>query len=183
MIRRGPRARSTRSRTALATRQPRGCRRLRDWFGRSKLPLRTALGLALGFDGLADEAVEQIVLGEAGQSIRWAVRSRGLVAFEPDDSPFPRPGQEPYIASPVLEAIRGGRAFASRGGGTDQGLHPDLQLPGYIDGGRPSSDRFAQLTPWSCSRADNQDSSGAGSRPRRWSRRQIAHALSVLADC
>jgi hypothetical protein len=80
---------------------------LRDWFGRSEPPLRTALGLALGFHGLADEAVEQILLDEVGQSICWAIiRSGGGVAFVPNDSPFPRPDQEPYIDSPVPEAIR-----------------------------------------------------------------------------
>jgi hypothetical protein len=80
--------------------------RLRDWFGRSEPPLRTALGLALGFHGLADEAVERIILDEVGQSIGWAIRSGGLVAFVPGDSPFSRPAQEPYIDSPVPDAIR-----------------------------------------------------------------------------
>ena len=80
--------------------------RLRDWFVRAELPLRAALGLALSFHGLADEAVDQIVLDEVGQSIRWAFRSGGLVAFVPNDSPFPRPGQEPFIDSPAPEAIR-----------------------------------------------------------------------------
>lgn len=79
---------------------------LRDWFGRSELPLRTALGLALGFHGLADEAVERIVLDEVGQSIRWVIRRSGLVAFASGDSPFPRPGEEPYINSPVPDAFR-----------------------------------------------------------------------------
>lgn len=41
-----------------------------------------------------------------GQSIRWAFCSDDLVAFVPNDSPFPKPGQEPYIDSPVPEAIR-----------------------------------------------------------------------------
>jgi hypothetical protein len=80
---------------------------LRDWFGRSEPPLRTALGLALGFHGLDDEAVEQIIADEVGQSIRWAtIRSGGLIEFAPNDSPFPQPGQEPYITSPVPEALR-----------------------------------------------------------------------------
>lgn len=79
---------------------------LRGWFGRSEPPLRTALGLALGFHGVADEAVERIIADEVGKSIRWAIRSDGLVAFVPDDSPFPRPAQEPYIDSPVPDAIR-----------------------------------------------------------------------------
>lgn len=79
---------------------------LRDWFSRSEPPLRIALGLALGFHGLTDEAVEQIILDEVGQSIRWVIRSGGLVGFVPNDSPFPQPGQEPYIDSPVPEAFR-----------------------------------------------------------------------------
>jgi hypothetical protein len=79
---------------------------LRDWFGSSEPPLRTGLGLALGFHGLADEAVEQIVLDEVGRSIRWVKRRGGLVALIPNDSPFPRPGEEPYIDSPVPEAMQ-----------------------------------------------------------------------------
>jgi hypothetical protein len=79
---------------------------LRAWFGTSEPPLRTALGLALGFHGLADEAVEEIILEEVGQSVRWAVRRGGLVGFVPHDSPFPRPAEEPYIGSPVPEALQ-----------------------------------------------------------------------------
>src|SRR5262249_43773515 len=78
---------------------------LRDWFGRSEAPLRTALSLALAFHGVADETVKQIVLDEVGQSIRWVRRSGGLIALLPNDSPFPLPGQEPYISSPGPEAI------------------------------------------------------------------------------
>lgn len=79
---------------------------VRDWFGRSEPPLRIALGLALGFHGLADETVEQIMLDEVGQSIRWTIRHGDLVGFVRNDSPFPQPGQEPYIDSPVPEATR-----------------------------------------------------------------------------
>jgi hypothetical protein len=78
--------------------------RLRDWFGRSEPPLRTALGLALGFHGLADEAVERILLDEVGQSIRWVIRSGdGPVALVSGDSPSP--DREPCIDSPVPDAI------------------------------------------------------------------------------
>jgi hypothetical protein len=80
--------------------------RLRGWFGRSQPPPRTALGLALGFHGLADQGVGQVIVDELGQSIRWATRSGGLIAFAPNDSPFPRPGQEPYLDSPVPDAIQ-----------------------------------------------------------------------------
>jgi hypothetical protein len=79
---------------------------MRDWFDISELPLRIALGLALGFHGLADEVVERIVLDEVGRSIRWVRRSGGLVAFAASNSPFPQPRQEPYIDSPVPEAIQ-----------------------------------------------------------------------------
>jgi hypothetical protein len=79
---------------------------LRHWFGKSEPPLRTALGLALGFHGLADEAVERIIVDEVGQSIRWVIHSGDLIGFVPNDSPFPQPAQEPYIDSPVPEAIR-----------------------------------------------------------------------------
>jgi hypothetical protein len=40
-----------------------------------------------------------------GQSITWVTRSGGLIAFAPNDSPLPRPGEEPYVDSPVPEAI------------------------------------------------------------------------------
>jgi hypothetical protein len=80
---------------------------LRDWFGRSQPPLRTALGLVLGYHGLAhDQSVKQIIVDEVGQSIRWVTRSHGMIAYIPNNSPFPLPGQEPYIDSPVPEAIQ-----------------------------------------------------------------------------
>lgn len=80
---------------------------LHEWFGRSQPPLRIALGLALGYHGLADEAVEQIVSDEVGKSIRWAViHPGGLVGFMPNDSACPQPDHEPYIDSPVPEALR-----------------------------------------------------------------------------
>ena len=78
---------------------------LRDWFDGSAPPLRTALGLALGYHGQAEKDVEQIIAHEVGQSVRWAVRSGDLVSFGPNESPFPRPDQEPWIDSPVPEAI------------------------------------------------------------------------------
>lgn len=79
---------------------------LRDWFDRAQPPLRTALGLALGLHGSADEAVRQLILDEVGQSISWATPMGDLVAFIPSNSPFPQPAEEPYIDSPVPEAIR-----------------------------------------------------------------------------
>jgi hypothetical protein len=79
---------------------------LADWFGRSEPPLRTGLGLALGFHGLADEAVERIISDEVGQSVHWVVRSGGLIAYLPGQSGFPRPAEEPYISSPVPGAIQ-----------------------------------------------------------------------------
>jgi hypothetical protein len=79
---------------------------LRDWFDSATAPLRTALGLALGLHGLADEAAAQIVVDQVGQSVTWATLRSGLIAFVPNASPFPRPGEEPYFDSPVPEAIR-----------------------------------------------------------------------------
>ncbi|MGN6795409.1 MAG: hypothetical protein ACTHJW_23715, partial [Streptosporangiaceae bacterium] len=58
-------------------------KQLRDWFGRSGASLRTALGLALGFHGMADEVVEQIILDEVGQSICWVRRSDRLLVSTP----------------------------------------------------------------------------------------------------
>ena len=80
--------------------------RLRDWFGRSEPPLRTGLGLALGFHGLAGEAVRQIIADEVAQSIRWVIHGERTIAYLPDYSPFPRPDEEPYIDSPVPEAMQ-----------------------------------------------------------------------------
>jgi hypothetical protein len=39
-------------------------------------------------------------------SICWVIRSDRLLGFVSNDSPFPQPAQEPYIDSPVPEAIR-----------------------------------------------------------------------------
>jgi hypothetical protein len=91
---------------AFPTEAPAITAQLREWFGRSEVPLRTALGLALGFHGLADEAVERIILDEVGQSIRWVRRSGRLLAFAPNDSPFARQSQKSYIDSPVPEAVQ-----------------------------------------------------------------------------
>jgi hypothetical protein len=79
---------------------------LADWFGRSEPPLRTGLGLALGLHGLADKAVERIISDEVGQSIRWVVRSGGLIAHRHGQLGSPRPEEEPYISSPVPGAIQ-----------------------------------------------------------------------------
>jgi hypothetical protein len=79
---------------------------LRDWFGQSEPPLRTALGLALGFHSSADDAVRRIVEDEVRQSISWVVRrSGGGIAYLSRQSGVARSNEEPYIDSPVLEAI------------------------------------------------------------------------------
>jgi hypothetical protein len=80
--------------------------KLRDWFGRSEPPLRTALGLALGFHSSADDAVRRIIEDEVSQSISWVVRRGDLIAHLPSRSGSPRENEEPYINSPVLEAIQ-----------------------------------------------------------------------------
>ena len=79
---------------------------LRDWFGRSRPPLRTVLGRALGFRSSADDAVRRIIEDEVSRSISWVVRRGGLIARLPSQSGSPRKNEEPFINSPVLEAIR-----------------------------------------------------------------------------
>lgn len=92
--------------------------KLRDWFGRSEPPLRTALGLALGCHTSADDAVRRIVEDEVSQSITWVVRSGGLIAYLPCQPGSPRADEEPYIDSPVLEAIQVARRL--QGGAEEQ---------------------------------------------------------------
>lgn len=79
---------------------------LRDWFGRSEPPLRTALGLALGFRTSADDAVRRIIEYEVSHSISWIVRLDGMIAYLPSQPGSHREDEEPYIGSPVLEAIQ-----------------------------------------------------------------------------
>ncbi len=144
---------------------------LHDWFDRATPPLRTALGLALGFHGLVDEAVAEIVVDEVGQSNTWATRSGGLIVFAPNDSPFPRPGEEPYFDSPVPEAIR--VAERLRAGAEEQtgGFHLGLQLPAHIDGVRRPPNRLAQLTPGWDSHVNLDDRDSLCRRmPWRWPR-------------
>jgi hypothetical protein len=77
--------------------------RLSDWFGRSEPPLRTALGLALGLHSSADDTVRQIVDREVRQSIRWVIRAEGMIVHVSRQSASP--DEEPYIDSPVIDAI------------------------------------------------------------------------------
>jgi hypothetical protein len=88
---------------------------LRDWFGRAEPPLRTTLGLALGFHSSADDAVRRIVEREVSQSITWIVRSRGFIAHVPHRPGSPRADEEPYINSPVLDALRVARRLQAGG--------------------------------------------------------------------
>jgi hypothetical protein len=76
---------------------------LSAWFGRSEPPLRTALGLALGLHSSADDVVRQIVDREVRQSIRWVIRAEGMIVHLP--RPSRSPDEEPYIDSPVIDAI------------------------------------------------------------------------------
>jgi hypothetical protein len=76
---------------------------LREWFARSEPPLRAPLGLALGFHTSADEAVRSIIEREVRQSIRWVIHTDEVIAFLPGQSGSPH--VEPYIDSPVPEAI------------------------------------------------------------------------------
>ena len=79
--------------------------KLRDWFGRSEEPLRTGLGLALGFHSSAGDAVRQIVEDEVRQSVRWVAHHGNLIGYLPAEPGSPREYEEPYIDSPVPEAI------------------------------------------------------------------------------
>jgi hypothetical protein len=79
---------------------------LRDWFGRSEPPVRTVLGLALGFHTSADDAVRRIIEYEVSHSISWIVRLDGMIAYLPSQPGSHREDEEPYIGSPVLEAIQ-----------------------------------------------------------------------------
>jgi hypothetical protein len=74
---------------------------LRDWFGRSEPPVRTALGLALGFHGSADDAVRRIFEEEVSRSISWVVRSGGPIIRGAQSEEK----EEPYINSSILEAV------------------------------------------------------------------------------
>jgi hypothetical protein len=79
---------------------------LHDWFCRSDRPLRTALGLALGFHTAADHEVRRVVEEEVSQSIRWVVGRGDRIARLPKQGESLRKNEEPYITSPALEAIR-----------------------------------------------------------------------------
>jgi hypothetical protein len=79
--------------------------KLRDWFARSEPSLRTGLGLALGFHSSAGDAVRRIIDDELRQSISWVVRNGNLISHLPTEPGSPREDEEPYIDSPVLEAI------------------------------------------------------------------------------
>jgi hypothetical protein len=81
---------------------------LSEWFGRPEPLPRKALGLALGLHGSADEAVRLIVDREVRQSIRWVIRTRdGGIIYRPSQSRSPH--EEPYIDSPVIDAIHTAR--------------------------------------------------------------------------
>jgi hypothetical protein len=82
---------------------------LNDWFGRSEPPLRTALGLALGLHSSADDAVRRIVDAEVRQSVRWVIHAGGMIAYLPGQSRSPH--EEPYIDSPVIDAIHMARSL------------------------------------------------------------------------
>jgi hypothetical protein len=120
---------------------------LRDWFGRSEPPLRTALGLALGFRSSADGAVKRIVEDDVGQSISWVVRTGKLIAHLSDQPGSPRKNEEPYINSPVLEAIH--VASACKQEPQNRPLtSPRSSVPVDFDGlWRRSTDQIPRLTP------------------------------------
>lgn len=83
--------------------------KLRDWFGQSEPELRKGLGLALGFHSSAGDAVRRIIEDEVKESIcwvaRWGAGGEGIT-YLPTQPGSPREHEEPYIDSPVLDAIR-----------------------------------------------------------------------------
>jgi hypothetical protein len=99
---------------------------LRDWFSRSEPPLRTALGLALGFHSSAGDAVRRIVEDEIRQSIIWI----GTVL--PGQSESPRENGEPHINSPVLEAIQVARRLQEGAEEQTTRFSPVLSLLGRL---------------------------------------------------
>lgn len=78
---------------------------LADWFARSEPPLRTGLGLALGYHGLADKTIERIITDEVGRSIRWVARTGDLIISLPGQHESSQPHGEPYISGVVPDAI------------------------------------------------------------------------------
>jgi hypothetical protein len=79
--------------------------KLRDWFGQSEQSLRTGLGLALGFHSAASDAVRRIIDHEVRESICWVVRTENLISYSAAGPGSPRENEEPYIDSPIPEAI------------------------------------------------------------------------------
>src|SRR5260221_9305894 len=57
---------------------------LHDWFDSSEKPLRTAVGLALGFHALADQAVDHNAVEAAVQPITWVTRPGVPIRFTPN---------------------------------------------------------------------------------------------------
>lgn len=75
--------------------------RLSEWFSRSQPPLRTVLGLALGYHSSAEAAARQIV-----EDVTWVARRGRRIAHLPEQADAPRDYLlESYIYSPVLDAI------------------------------------------------------------------------------
>lgn len=104
---------------------------LASWFARSEPPLRTALGLALRFHGVEDQAAQRIVEDEVGQSVRWVVRVGGLLLLNPEPGPdgFPRPEAEPYVDSPVPQAIQVAERWRA---GTEEQVSDLRPVRGFI---------------------------------------------------
>ena len=83
-------------------------------------------------------------MDEAGQSLSWATRHGGLIGFAPSGTVFPRPDQELYIDSPVLQAIQVAERLRSgmdehSDGFTDlyRLLMTSMDYAGYLIGGSP----------------------------------------------
>jgi hypothetical protein len=105
---------------------------LRDWFNRSEPPVRTALGLALGLHTSADNAVRRIVEDEVSQSISWVVRRGSLITYLPTGRSSPRENEEPYIDSPVVDAIHVARRLQAGAEEGTTGFSPVFRLLGTL---------------------------------------------------
>jgi hypothetical protein len=77
---------------------------IRDWFGRSEPPFRTALGLALAVHGLTGDAVGQILAEEVDRDARTAAYIRRRRT--PGGPWLSKLDQGPSVYSPVLGAIQ-----------------------------------------------------------------------------
>ena len=86
------------------------------------------------FDISADNAVKRIIEDEVAQSIRWVVRTGRLIAHLPSQPRSPRENEEPYIDSPVPEAIHVARRLQAGAEEQTADFSPALRFLGTLMG-------------------------------------------------